>query len=63
MKIFLRIPRAGQNPLKTWTLKRDLDGSRLWIGSGEQVYCGLEHDPKGLNEKPAFIEKACPSKA
>ena len=47
MKIFLRIPKGWSKPVENKGEKTcDIDGAKLWIGPGEQIYCDLEHDAK-----------------
>jgi hypothetical protein len=31
----------------------DLDGAKLYIGPGNQIYCDLEHDPQAVAELEA----------
>ena len=31
----------------------DLDGAKLWVGPGNQIYCDLEHDSQVLAKLPA----------
>lgn len=47
MKIFLRIPKGWSKPIENRGKETcDLDGAKLWIGPGDQIYCDLEHDPQ-----------------
>jgi hypothetical protein len=34
----------------------DIDGAKLWIGPGEQIYCNLEHDFKS-SANPTAADK------
>ena len=45
MKIFLRIPKGWSKPVENKGKETcDLDGAKLWIGPGDQIYCDLEHN-------------------
>lgn len=45
MKIFLRIPNGWSKPVKNQDNERcDIDGAKLWISPGGQIYCDLEHN-------------------
>ena len=47
MKILLRIPKGWSKPVENKDKEKcDIDGAKLWIGPGDQIYCDLEHDPK-----------------
>ena len=35
----------------------DLDGARLWIGPGNQIYCDQEHDLATVAKLPKPAEK------
>jgi len=54
MEIFLRIPKGWSKPVKnTGKETCDLDGAKLWVGPGNQIYCDLEHDSQVLVKLPA----------
>ena len=62
MEINLRIPKGWSQPVLNQSDETcDLDGARLWIGPGNQIYCDQEHDLKTVAklskpaEKPATI--------
>ena len=58
MKIFLRIPKGWSKPVENRGKKTcDLDGAKLWIGSGEQIYCDLEHAPQDMAKFQEQAEK------
>lgn len=47
MKIFLRISKGWSKPVENKDKEKcDIDGAKLWIGPGNQIYCDLEHDSK-----------------
>jgi hypothetical protein len=49
MKIFLRLARGWSKPVENKAKEKcDIDGAKLWIGPGDQIYCDLEHDPKSV---------------
>ena len=53
MKIFLRIPKGWSKPVENKSKETcDIDGAKLWIGPGDQIYCDLEHDPKDAAPAP-----------
>jgi hypothetical protein len=55
MKIFLRIPKGWSKPVENKDSdKCDIDGAKLWIGPGDQIYCNLEHDPKTIGRDSNF---------
>jgi hypothetical protein len=46
MKVFLRISKGWSKPVENHNKERcDVDGAKLWVGPGNQVYCDVEHDP------------------
>jgi len=45
MQIYLRIPKGWSKPVTNQSKETcDLDGARLWIGPGNQIYCDQEHN-------------------
>jgi hypothetical protein len=45
MKIYLRISKGWSRPVDNRSEETcDLDGARLWIGPGNQIYCDQEHN-------------------
>jgi len=49
MKIFLRIPKGWSKPVQNKHKEKcDVDGAKLWIGPGNQIYCDQEHDPQAV---------------
>jgi hypothetical protein len=45
MEIFLRIPQGWSKPRENAGKETcDIDGAKLWVGPGNQIYCDLEHD-------------------
>jgi hypothetical protein len=58
MQIFLRIPKGWSKPVQNKGRETcDLDGARLWIGPGSQIYCDLEHDLETVTKLPKPAEK------
>jgi hypothetical protein len=52
MKIFLRIPKGWSKPAENKGKETcDIDGAKLWIGPGDQIYCNLEHNPRDMAEQ------------
>jgi hypothetical protein len=46
-----RLPNGWSNRIENKDPHQcDLDGARLWIGPGDQVYCDLVHDPKTADQ-------------
>ena len=44
MQIYLRIPKGWSKPVENRGQETcDLDGARLWIGPGNQIYCDQIH--------------------
>ena len=45
MQIYLRIPKGWSKLVPNQSKETcDLDGARLWIGPGNQIYCDQEHN-------------------
>ncbi len=58
MEIYLRIPKGWSKPVLNQSEETcDLDGARLWIGPGNQVYCDQEHDLETVTNLPKAAEK------
>jgi len=58
MEIFLRIPKGWSKPVQNQGREAcDLDGARLWIGPGNQIYCDQEHDLEQVAKLPKPAEK------
>jgi len=58
MEIYLRIPKGWSKPVLNSSKETcDLDGARLWIGPGNQVYCDREHDLETVAKLPKRAEK------
>jgi hypothetical protein len=58
MKIFLRMPNGWSKPVGNKSKETcDIDGAKLWVGPGSQVYCDLEHDPKAVESAPEHVPK------
>jgi hypothetical protein len=46
--ISLRLADGWSKPVRNEDPERcDLDGARLWIGPGDQIYCDLVHGLEG----------------
>jgi hypothetical protein len=59
MEIFLRIPKGWSKPVQNRSKETcDLDGAKLWIGPGDQIYCDQEHDPETVANLPKPAEKS-----
>jgi hypothetical protein len=59
MEIFLRIPKGWSKPIQNMGRETcDLDGARLWIGPGSEIYCDLEHDLETVAKLPKPAEKS-----
>ncbi len=44
MEIYLRIPKGWSKPVPNRSQNTcDLDGAKLWIGPGDQIYCDQHH--------------------
>jgi hypothetical protein len=49
MKIYLRIAKGWSKAVENRDKEKcDIDGAKLWVGPGDQVYCDKEHDPKDV---------------
>ena len=49
MKILLRISKGWSKPVENRDKETcDVDGAKLWIGPGNQIYCDMEHDPQDV---------------
>jgi hypothetical protein len=47
MKISRRLAKGWSKPVENRDKgKCDVDGAKLWIGPGDQIYCDLVHDSK-----------------
>jgi hypothetical protein len=58
MEIYLRIPKGWSKPVLNQGRETcDLDGARLWIGPGNQVYCDQQHDLELVANLPKPAEK------
>ena len=58
MKIFFRIPKGWSKPTENKGANTcDIDGAKLWIGPGNQIYCDSEHDPKDVSVLQKRAEK------
>ena len=58
MEIYLRIPKGWSKPVSNQGRETcDLDGARLWIGPGNQIYCDQEHDLETVAKLPKPAEK------
>jgi len=58
MEIYLRIPKGWSKPVRNQSDETcDLDGARLWIGPGNQIYCDQEHDLETVAKLPQPSEK------
>ena len=58
MKIFLRTSKGWSKPIENKDKEKcDIDGAKLWIGPGDQVYCDLEHDMKVVESAPEYQKK------
>jgi len=56
MQIYLRIPKGWSKPVENRSKETcDLDGARLWIGPGNQIYCDQIHslEMAAILPKPA----------
>jgi len=50
MKIYLRIPKGWSKPVENKGKETcDIEGAKLWIGPGDQIYCDLEHSQKDVD--------------
>lgn len=53
MNIFLRTEKGWSKPVRNKDKERcDIDGAKLWIGPGNQIYCDLEHNPQDVEAAP-----------
>ena len=58
MEIYLRITKGWTKPVQNRNKETcDLDGARLWIGPGDQIYCDQEHDLETVAKLPKPAEK------
>ena len=58
MKIHLRIPKGWSKPVQNRSKETcDLDGAKLWIGPGNQIYRDKEHNLDGVATLPDLAEK------
>lgn len=58
MEIYLRIPKGWSKPILNQSHETcDLDGARLWIGPGNQIYCDQQHDLETVAKLPKPAEK------
>ena len=58
MEIFLRIPKGWSKLVQNRGKETcDLDGAKLWIGPGDQIYCDLEHTPQDVTKFQEQAEK------
>jgi hypothetical protein len=58
MNIFLRIPKGWSRPVPNQSRETcDLDGAKLWIGPGNQIYCDQEHNLDAVATLPNLAEK------
>ena len=58
MQIYLRIPKGWSKPVENRSKETcDLDGARLWIGPGNQIYCDQEHNLDAVTTLPNGAEK------
>jgi hypothetical protein len=49
MRVFLKISKGWSKPVENHNKETcDIDGQKLWIGPGNQVYCDAEHDPEDI---------------
>jgi hypothetical protein len=48
-KIYLRLANGWSEPVENVGEERcDIDGARLWISPGGQIYCDLIHDSEAI---------------
>jgi hypothetical protein len=58
MEVYLRIPKGWSKPVQNQSRETcDLDGARLWIGPGNQIYCDQQHDQQTVAKLPKPAEK------
>ena len=58
MEIYLRIPKGWSKPVENRSRETcDLDGAKLWIGPGNQIYCDQEHNLDAVVTPPNAAEK------
>jgi hypothetical protein len=49
MEIFFRIPKGWSKPIENQGKNTcDIDGAKLWIGPGNQIYCDCDHNPQDV---------------
>jgi hypothetical protein len=52
-KISLRLKNGWSKPVDNFNRQLcDIDGARLWMGPGGQIYCDLIHDPDVIPAQP-----------
>ncbi len=52
LTIFLRLPDGWSKPIQNKDPRHcDIDGARLWISPGAQIYCDEIHNQRNLNPK------------
>jgi hypothetical protein len=58
MKVFFRIPKGWSKPIENESKNTcDIDGAKLWIGPGDQIYCDSDHNPKDVLTLKNWTEK------
>jgi hypothetical protein len=58
MKISRRLAKGWSKSAENENKERcDIDGAKLWIGPGNQAYCDLVHDSKGIKSKDVVASK------
>ena len=58
MKIYLRISKGWSKLVPNRSHETcDLDGAKLWIGPGNQIYCDQLHTPELVASLPKPAEK------
>ena len=59
MQIYLRIPNGWSKPVPNRSKETcDLDGAKLWIGPGNQIYCDQHHSLEMVASLPKPAEKS-----
>lgn len=59
LRICLRLADGWSDPIENEGQERcDIDGERLWISPGGQIYCDAVHTLRGPTNEPTEIRKA-----
>jgi hypothetical protein len=51
VKIYRRLAKGWSRPVENKDKEKcDVDGARLWIGPGDQIYCDSVHDSEDVTK-------------